>query len=107
MANNRNSQTATVNAASGGLITVVAPKTTAGVQSMIKVWGAFINVGGTTNITFQDANGNALSGPMALTAQNQISLATSSLTPWLISGNGFVINASGSVQVSGWVIWSY
>lgn len=104
---NRNNQTAVINTASSGNLNVVAARAVAGVQAMIKIWAIFLVVSGTTTLTFQDVNGNALSGPLALTTQNQVNLMPSNLTPWLVSGNGFAINNSAAVQISGWVNWSY
>jgi hypothetical protein len=89
------------------VINATATATVAGTAGLIiRVYKLFLVVGGTTNITFQDA-GTALSGPLPMVANGSIVLDMDG-TPWFTtsSGNGFLIASSGSsIQVSGVVYY--
>lgn len=68
---------------------------------VIRVYRIVLVVGGTTNITFQDAS-TAVSGPFPMVANGSIVLDIDG-TAWYATslGNAFNIANSGTVQVSG------
>ena len=72
------------------------------VGKIIQVYRIFFVVAGTTNITFQDGAGNAMSGPMAMVANGSFVLDIDG-TPWFncASGAAFQIVNSGSQQIGG------
>lgn len=87
----------TVNFTTTGSVTVVP-----GIASqLIRIFRMFLVVSAATNLTFEDSS-TALTGAMNMTANGAIILDFDG-EPWFVtsSGNGFVINQSGSAQISG------
>lgn len=73
----------------------------------IRVYKLFLVVGGTTNLTFEDAS-TALSGALPMVANGSITLDMDG-TPWFScgAGNNFTIGSSGSaIQVSGTIYYT-
>lgn len=68
----------------------------------IRVWRLFFVVSAATNITIKDGSSTSLTGAMNMLA-NGSAFWDLQGDPWFVtaSGNGFVINQSGTAQVSG------
>lgn len=78
----------------------------------VKVWRLFLVVSADTVLTFQ-SNSTPLSGPLSMKANGAIVFdmipgTRDTNTPWFRTevGEDFVINQSGSAQVSGTVYYS-
>lgn len=87
-----------ISSASTGDITIVA-----GVAGkVIRVWKIFFNIGAASNLTFKDGASTSLSGAMNFPANGGLVLDHDS-EAWFTatSGNAFIINQSGTAQISG------
>ncbi len=74
---------------------------------VVRVYRLFLVVGGATNLTMQDTSASAFSGALPMTANGAITLDFES-EPWFTTaaGNGFAMNSSSGVQVSGTVYYT-
>lgn len=111
MAQKLNETRTPISFSASGNTTVVAADTVpanSGMRpSFINIWELALVIGGVTNITLQDGPTNGMTGAMPMLANGTIALENTSTPHFILSpGNGFVINSSNAVQVSGWVIWS-
>lgn len=75
-------------------------------QGPINIYGVSFTVDGPTTVTFKDGLFTLLSGPFRLTGQGSSMTFSINDEPWYFTqpGNGFVINQSQAVQLSG-TIW--
>lgn len=110
MAQKLNVQYTVINFSASGNTTVIPADTVPTGSNMrpsfINIWELALVMGGATNITFQDGTG-PMSGPLPMLANGAIALESTTTPHFIVSPtNGFVINSSNAVQVSGWVIWS-
>ena len=97
MSNNSQIRNAPINFSASGdnvIITAVAAKE-------IEVVALYLVVAGTTNLTFKDGNGLSFSGAMPMVANGTIVLDEQNTMLWFATPANFIINSSGSVQVSG------
>lgn len=92
-----------VSVAASGDNTLVAG---AGGQT-VRVFKLMLVVGAAVNIRFKDGAGTNLTGIMTMTASGAVVLDFDS-EPWFVTalGNGFVLNLSAAVQVSGRVYYT-
>lgn len=93
-----NLSSASINFSTTGDNTIIA-----GVSGQtIRVFKAFFNVSAATNITFKDGAATNLTGALNLSSGQGMTLDFDS-EPWFITsaGNAFIINQSGTAQVSG------
>ena len=91
---------AVINSTSTGDITIVA----ASAGKEIHVYRLVLVVGAATNLTFKDGASTNLTGAMNMLANGSITLDyDGGSKAWFTttSGNAFVINQSGTAQVSG------
>jgi len=93
-----NLQTAVINSAAGGDITVVSAVT----GQIVRVYKLVLNSITATAITPKDGASTALSGPLEFGATDTRHWPNDG-QPWYktSSGNAFIINSSAAVQVSG------
>lgn len=93
---------AKIDFSASGNTTIVAGVAT----QIVKVYRLLLVVAAATNIAFKDGASTALSGAMALVAAGASITCTAEAVPHFstAAGNGFVINSSNAVQVSG-VVW--
>lgn len=91
-------QNAKIDFAASGDTPVVA----AVAGKIVYIFRLFFIVGAATNIIFKDGAGVALTGAMPFLANGYMVLDPTEC-PWLqtSAGNGFIINSSNAVQVSG------
>ena len=78
--------------------------------AIIRIYKIFFIVGASTNITYQDGTSFSainVSGPLAFAASEGMVLDFDT-KPWLTcgSGNSFILNQSGTAQVSGIVYYT-
>lgn len=73
----------------------------------IQVIALFLTVAGATTIIFKDG-ATGLTGAITLGATNPPMLLPCTNMPWFVTtpGNGFVINQSGAVQISGRIYYN-
>lgn len=73
---------------------------------IIRVWKIFFNVSAATNITYKDG-ANSKSGPLNFSA-NEGMVLDFDTKPWVTCGigNSFILNQSGSAQVSGTIYYT-
>ncbi len=94
-----------INTASSGDVTIVSGVTGQTVRVLEMVFTAHA----ATNVTFKDGT-TALTGPMELTAAGasfNFFLVASGAPHFITSkGNGFVINNSNAVQLSGYLLYT-
>jgi hypothetical protein len=93
---------ALINFAGAGT-TIIVPGVAA---QRVFVFKLFLVVGGATNLTFYDDSATPMSGAVPMLANGSIVLDFDS-EPWFSSsvGNGFGINSSSAVQVSGTLLY--
>jgi hypothetical protein len=92
-----------INIASSGNNTVIPVLNGAG----FKIWKMWLVANGAVTITYQDGSSTSLSGPVALVSGGSQSFTYDGTAHFTTSiGNAFVINLSGSVQVSGTVYYT-
>lgn len=74
---------------------------------VVRIYRLFLVVAGATNLTMEDTASNAFSGALPMTANGSITLDFES-EPWFTTaaGNGFAMNSSSGVQVSGTVYYT-
>ena len=103
--------TPTVSAMSGGSISASSTGDNVVVSTVaaqtVRVYRIFFTVSAATTITFRDGGGTSLTGAMTFTAGGSFVLDFQG-DPWFItsSGNAFIINQSGSAQISGRVYYT-
>jgi hypothetical protein len=92
----------TINTASNGNSTIVAGSS----SKTVRIFRMFFVVSAATNIQFLDGS-TALTGVMTFNAGGSFVLDFAG-DPWFVtsSGNAFVINQSGTAQISGRCYWS-
>jgi hypothetical protein len=68
-----------------------------------RVYKLFIVATSSVTLTFKDGASNSLSGPIALAANESLTLSFDNASPWFqtTAGNNFIINLGSGVQVSG------
>lgn len=68
----------------------------------IKIWSVFLWWNGSVSVILKDAATRNLTGAMAGVAQSRF-IKDEGVHPWytLTAGNAFIVNLSGTVQVSG------
>lgn len=73
----------------------------------IRIIAMVIVVSADTAITMKDGTGTALTGAMSLLANGAVVLDPATM-PWFVTsaGNGFVINQSGTAQISGRIYYT-
>ena len=73
----------------------------------MRVYRLFLVVAAATNLTMQDTAATPFTGPLPATANGSITLDFES-EPWFttVAGNGFAIDSSNAVQVSGAVYFT-
>ena len=93
---------ASVNASSSGDNTIIAGST----GLITRVYRIFLVIGGSTALTFKDGASNSYTGAMTFASGGSLVLDFQA-EPWFIgtAGNGFVINSSNAVQISGTVYY--
>lgn len=94
---------ATIDFTSTGDNTIVA----AVASQTVRVHKMFLNVSTATNITFKSGAGTSLTGAMNFPANGGIVLDFDA-EPWFLAASGaaFIINQSGTAQVSGRVYYT-
>lgn len=73
----------------------------------IRVWRLFFVVNAATNVTIKDGASTSLTGAMAMAANGGFTLDLQG-DPWFVtsSGNNFVVNQSGTAQISGTIYYT-
>lgn len=92
---------AAVSASSSGDNTAIAGTAT----QTIRVNRLYMVAAGAVNVTLKDGTGTPLTGAIPMVANQVMHLDFSGGEPWFVTsaGNGFVINLSGAVAVTGFV----
>ena len=97
-------QSAVINFSSSGVNTLIA----GAAGQTVRVYRFFLVTSGTTNLTMQDTAGspNVYSGPVPINSGSFVLDFQSE--PWFttIAGNGFAMNSSAGVQVSGTIYYT-
>lgn len=88
---------------SSGANTIISAVT----GKIVRIYRLFLVVAGATNLTMEDTASNAFSGALPMTTNGSITLDFES-EPWFTTtaGNGFAMNSSSGVQVSGAVYYT-
>lgn len=107
MAQRLNIQRAPITFSSAGNNTLVAAIAAAGVNKSINIWAIALVVAGATNLQFFDGT-TSLTGVMTMQASGSFFWnANDGIPAFVVSpGNAFILNQSGTAQVSGWLIYS-